>query len=84
MLEILVNPHYVEDVFPGDDFVPIINEPIRARNSDFSKPRFDRESVKLWKGEQDMIFLSAITERSVVEIYFFNQESSTVYHVGPQ
>ena len=82
MLEILVNPHYRE-FLPGDDFVRISNDCIRARNSDFSKPRFDRDSVKLWKGEQDMIFISAMTERSVIEIYFFNQESSTVYNVGP-
>ena len=83
MLDILVNPHYCEDIFPSDDFAPISNEYIRPRNSDFSKPRFDRDSVKLWKGEQDMIFISAITERSVIEIYFFNQESSTAYYVGP-
>ena len=82
MLEIRVNPHYCEEVFPGDEFAPISNEPIWARNSDFSKPRFDRDSIKLWKGEQDMIFISAMTERSVIEIYFFNQTSSTVYHVG--
>ena len=81
MLKILFNHQYLE-LWPDNNFVPI-SDCIRARNSDFSKPRFDRDSVKLWKGEQDMVFISAITERSIIEIYFFNQASSTIYQVGP-
>ena len=81
MLEILFNPDYGEALKNGENFFRI-SDRISAQNSDFSKPRFDRDSVKLWMGEQDMIFISAITERSVIEIYFFNQESSTAYEVG--
>ena len=82
MLEILFNPDYGEALKNGENFYRI-SDRLSAKNSHFSKPRFDRDSVKLWKGEENMIFISAITERSVIEIYFFNQESSTVYNVGP-
>ena len=81
MLEILFNPDYGEALKNGENFYRI-SDRLSAKNSHFSKPRFDRDSVKLWKGEENMIFISAITERSVIEIYFFNQESSTAYEVG--
>ena len=82
MLEILFNPDYGEALKNGENFYRI-SDRLSAKNSHFSKPRFDRDSVKLWKGEENMIFISAITERSVIEIYFFNRGDCREVPVGP-